>query len=74
VLSVVKLSSLGSSAPGDYALFFDVDALCEGVNDKGESFTETCVILFPCQVCVMVTSNMSAFDAESLIFGIARYV
>jgi hypothetical protein len=73
MLSVVKLSSLGSSAPGDHALFFDGDALHEGVDDEGESFTGTCVILFSCRVCVVVTSNMSAFNAESPIFGIARY-
>jgi hypothetical protein len=52
------------------ALSFEGDAVHDGAGDSCESLTSTCVIFFPCQVCVVVTSNMSALDPESLIFGI----
>jgi len=42
----------------------------DGAGDGCESLTGTCVIFFPRRVCVVVTSNMSGLDPESLIFGI----
>jgi hypothetical protein len=63
------LSKFGS--PGDKALFFEGDTLRDGAGDSCESFTGTCVIFFPRQVCVVVVSNMSGLDPESLMFGIS---
>ena len=62
------LSKFGS--PGDKALFFEGDALRDGAGDCCKSLTGTCVIFFPRQVCVVVVSNVSGLDPESLIFGI----
>jgi hypothetical protein len=60
-----------SGSPGDKARFFEGDALRDGAGDGCESFTGTCVIFFPRRVCVVVVSNMSGLDPESLIFGIS---
>ena len=70
--SIGSMSSLASSIPGDHARFFEGDALREGAGDGSESLTGTCVILLPRRVCVLVTSNISGFDPEFLIFGIER--
>ena len=56
--------------PGDHIRFLEGDTLCEGDGNCSESLTGTCVILVPRQVCIVVTSNMSDFGFESLIFGI----
>ena len=61
---------LNSGSPGDKALFFEGDAVRDGAGDGCESLTGTCVIFFPCRVCVVVTSNISGLDPEALIFGI----
>jgi len=61
---------LNSGSPGDKVLFFEGDAVRDGAGDGCESLTGTCVIFFPRRVCVVVTSNMSGLDPESLIFGI----
>ena len=63
---------LSSGTPGDHTCFFDGDALREGAGDGSESWTGMCVILFPCRVCVVATSNRSDFDLEALILGIER--
>ena len=59
-----------SSTPGDHARFFAGDMLHEGEDNGCESFTGTCVIRVPCQVCVVMASNMSDLFLEFLIFGI----
>ena len=69
---VSESSLLSSGTPGDHARFFDGDALREGPGDGCKSWTGMCVILFPRRVCVVVTSNRSDFDLESLILGIER--
>ena len=56
--------------PGDHIRFLEGDTLREGDGNCSESLTGTCVILVPRRVCIVVTSNMSDFGFESLIFGI----
>jgi hypothetical protein len=65
-IATLSLSS-AASTPGDHALFFEGDALREG---DGSGGTGTCATRLPRRVWVVVTSNMSGFCAESLIFGI----
>lgn len=68
---VAMLSSASAvRTPGDHALFFEGDTLREGDGSGCESFTGTCATRLPRRVCVVVTSNISGFCAESLIFGI----
>ena len=74
IWSVLELSLLSSGTPGDRARFFEGDTLREGAGEGCESLTGTCVIIFPRQVWVVVTSNRSGFDLEFLIFGIERLV
>lgn len=71
-LFVSESSLLTSGTPGDHTRFLDGDALREGPGNCCKSWTGTCVILFPRRVCVVVTSNRSDVDLESLIFGIGR--
>jgi hypothetical protein len=73
-MSVSELSLSSSGTPGDHAHFFDGDVLRKGAGDGCKSLTRMYATLFPHRVCVVVTSNRSDFDLESLIFGIERIV
>ena len=59
-----------STTSDDHALFLEGDVPGDGVDNVSESLTGACVILFPCQVCIIVTSYKSGLDPESLNFGI----